>query len=121
MLDVAAIVVSLTALLAYLNHRLLRLPAAIGVMVLALLVSLLIQAAGLLGLERFERAAEALIAGIDFYDLLMHGMLSMLLFAGALHVDLSALADRRWEIGVMCCWTRWVRRCPSLTACCSAP
>jgi CPA1 family monovalent cation:H+ antiporter len=41
------------------------------------------------------------LAGIDFTDTLMKGMLSFLLFAGALHVDFSALATRKWAIAIM--------------------
>ncbi|MBC8159494.1 MAG: sodium:proton antiporter, partial [Alphaproteobacteria bacterium] len=40
---------------------------------------------------------------IDFNETLMHGMLSFLLFAGALHADFSALKTRRLIIGVMAC------------------
>ena len=38
---------------------------------------------------------------IDFSDVLMHGMLSFLLFAGAMHVDLNRLAEQKWVVGVM--------------------
>src|SRR5690606_1146271 len=38
---------------------------------------------------------------IDFYDALMNGMLGLLLFAGALHVDLDQLAEQKWAIGLM--------------------
>ena len=38
---------------------------------------------------------------IDFSEALMQGMLSFLLFAGALHVDINALANRKWAITAM--------------------
>ena len=41
------------------------------------------------------------LRGIDFHDTLMHGMLSVLLFAGALHVDVSALRRRFRTIALM--------------------
>ncbi len=100
MLDIAAICLVVTALLAYGNHRFIGLPTPIGVMVSALGLSLLLvalDAAGVVhGLRAYE---ESLLRSIDFSDVLMQGMLSLLLFAGALHVDLSELRAFRWPIG----------------------
>ena len=102
MLDIAAACLVLTALLAYLNQRFAKLPSAIGVMVIALVLSLGIVALDVLGwdggLLRYE---ESFVRSIDFSDVLMQGMLSLLLFAGALHVDLSELKAYRWQIGAM--------------------
>ncbi len=50
------------------------------------------------GLRQYE---ESLLRSIDFSDVLMQGMLSLLLFAGALHVDLSELKSYRWPIGIL--------------------
>ena len=99
-LDVIAILVSLTALLAYANHRTLKLPTTIGVMLIALLLSLALIVAGELG-SGVEIWAERIVARIDFNQALMHGMLSFLLFAGALHVDLNDLARQKIVIGVL--------------------
>ena len=102
MLDIAASVLVLTALLAWVNQRWLKLPATIGVMATSLLLSLalvLLDAAGVaVGLHARE---QALIRSIDFSQLLMQGMLSLLLFAGALHVDLASLRAYRWQVGVL--------------------
>ena len=94
-------------------------PTAIGVMVTALALSLALVALDALGLAHGLREyEESLLRSIDFSDVLMQGMLSMLLFAGALHVDLSELqglplADRlRWPCSARCC-PRW----PWVTAC----
>jgi len=100
LLDVGALLVSLTALLAYANHRLLRLPTTIGVMLIALLLSLALIVAGELGYG-VEAWAEKIVARIDFNEALMHGMLSFLLFAGALHVDLNDLAKQKFIIGML--------------------
>ena len=40
-----------------------------------------------------------IISSIDFDQTLMHGMLSFLLFAGALHVNIDDLAKQKWVIG----------------------
>lgn len=96
--DLAALILTLTALFAWLNHRFIRLPTTIGVMLIALLASLAVGAAGLFGFEAFRGQAEALLQRLDFNEALMHGMLSFMLFAGALHVNLEDLARQKWVI-----------------------
>jgi CPA1 family monovalent cation:H+ antiporter len=100
-LDVAALLVTLTALLAWVNHRFVRLPSAIGLMGVSLVLSLGLVALGRLGLTSLTAAAEHLMASVDFTAVLMQGMLSLLLFAGALHVELADLVSRRHAIGVL--------------------
>ena len=100
MLDIAATCLVVTALLAWLNHRFVRLPTTIGVMVIALGLSLAIVALDAAGVaQSLLRYEESLLRSIDFSDVLMQGMLSLLLFAGALHVDLSELKALRWPVG----------------------
>jgi CPA1 family monovalent cation:H+ antiporter len=102
MLDIAATCLVLTALLAYLNHRFIGLPTTIGVMATALLLSLALLGLDKLGLDfGLVDAERGLLTSIDFSDVLMQGMLSMLLFAGALHVDLSELKAHRWQVGAL--------------------
>jgi len=88
-LDIAAILISVSALFAYINHRFIGLPTTIGVMIVAMLASLLIYVTGMLGFGDFHDQAQHLLEGIDFNKTLLHGMLSFLLFAGALHVNLN--------------------------------
>ena len=101
MLELSAIFISLTALLAYLNYRFIGLPPTIGVMATALVFSLLLHGLTVLGLPELEAQIEALVGRIDFNHLLMDGMLSFLLFAGALHINLADLRARRWAIGLL--------------------
>ena len=98
MLDLAAILLVLTAGFSYANHRFLKWPTTIGVMALALVFSLGIvglDACGIAGPRIQERA---LLARINFSDVLMEGMLSILLFAGALHMNLASLVRLAWPI-----------------------
>jgi monovalent cation:H+ antiporter, CPA1 family len=95
--QILAALMTLTALFSYINHRVFRLPTMIGVMLMALLVSLALVATKPLGLG-LEKTAAGLLQRIDFDDTLMQGMLSFLLFAGALQVDLGALAGERWTV-----------------------
>ncbi len=97
--DAAAALIVLAALLGYLNHRLLRLPSTIGLTIMGAVASLIVVA-----LDRMLPASSVahdvadFIAGIDFHATLMDGMLSFLLFAGALHVDWSDMRKGRWPI-----------------------
>jgi monovalent cation:H+ antiporter, CPA1 family len=93
----AAILITLTALLAWVNERTLKLPPAIGIMLGALLASVLVLVAEGLGLHA-EEGVRLLLAEVEFDELLMQGMLSFLLFAGALHVDLSDLLREKWTV-----------------------
>jgi monovalent cation:H+ antiporter, CPA1 family len=102
LLDIAAALLVLTALLSYANQRWLKLPTTIGVMATSLVLSLALVALDAVGLAGGLHALEqGLIRSIDFSELLMQGMLSLLLFAGALHVDANALRDYRWQVGVL--------------------
>src|SRR3954464_1577961 len=89
-----ACLISLAAFFSYLNHRYLRLPQTIGVMVLGLATSLLLLTAGLF-VPRTPIVAQKVLASIDFNQALMQGMLGFLLFAGALHLDLHDLRVHR--------------------------
>jgi CPA1 family monovalent cation:H+ antiporter len=101
MLDIAALLISLTAIFSWLNHRFVRLPGAIGVMVVSLVLSVGLVALGRLGLGGLADGAESLVASVDFSTVLMQGMLSVLLFAGSLHIDLGDLSSRRVPIAVL--------------------
>ncbi|WP_434154997.1 cation:proton antiporter [Pseudomonas sp. JZ134] len=101
MLELAAIFVSFTALFAYLNYRFVGLPPTIGVMTIALACSLLLHGLSLAGMPGLEERVEDVMSRVDFNRLLMDGMLSFILFAGALHVDLGELHQRRWAIGLL--------------------
>ena len=98
--DLIAIVITVTAVLGFLNRWFLGLPTVIGVMVGGLLLSL-----GLLVLGSVHpflpTRAESVIGSLRFDALLMNGMLSFLLFAGALNTDVSQLLKRRWTILIL--------------------
>jgi CPA1 family monovalent cation:H+ antiporter len=97
-LDLAAILVTASALFSFINHRYIKLPTTIGLMLIALVVSLMLLGAGLLGVAQLDMHAKEILAGIDFNTTLMQGMLSFLLFAGALHINLDDLAKQKWVI-----------------------
>lgn len=99
-IDTIAVLISLAAIFSYINYRFLKIPTTIGLLVIALLMSLMIILLGKMGLP-IEEQAKALLKGIDFNETLMQGMLSALLFAGALHVHLEELVKQRWVVAIL--------------------
>lgn len=97
-LNLAAILITLAALFSYINHRFIGLPNAIGVMVIALLFSLSLIGLGKAGIWTVDEYAARIVGSVDFDETLLHGMLSFLLFAGALHVNLDDLLEQKWVI-----------------------
>ncbi len=99
--DIAAILIVLAALFGYLNHVFLKLPATIGLVIIALFVSFSAMAIDALTGSHMAETISGMVSEIDFFDALMNGMLAFLLFAGALHVDLDDLMEQRWAIAIM--------------------
>ena len=95
-----AALLAITALLAYLNERVIGLPTTIGVMLIALVISVVVLVLGSLGVLSIADRARELVAAAALEQTLLGGMLSFLLFAGALHVDLGDLLDRWLEVGL---------------------
>lgn len=98
MFEISVICLCITAFLAYINHRWIGLPGTIGVMSIAMVISLAIVGMHQAGLGEISVPTMAFLRGIDFSTVVMDGMLSLLLFAGALHVDISQLRDYKWPI-----------------------
>lgn len=102
-LEVGAIFLTITALLSYINHRFIGLPTTIGVMSISLVVSIIAIFLGLLGFDQLIDYEVGLLAQLDFTEVLLDGMLSMLLFAGALHVNIGDLRRYKLPIGILAC------------------
>jgi len=100
LLNIAAILITLAAVFSYINHRYIKLPTTIGVMLIALVMSLGLILFGSLGFALHEHVATWL-AAVDFNKALLHGMLSFLLFAGALHININDLARQKWVIALL--------------------
>ena len=96
-----AILVSLAALFAYVNDQFLKLPTTIGIMALALASSVAVVLLHEVGIVNLEGPAQTLLAQVDFEATVLEGILSFLLFAGALHVDLASLREQGLVIGVL--------------------
>ncbi|MEP6781766.1 MAG: sodium:proton antiporter [Gemmatimonadaceae bacterium] len=100
--DAAAILIVLAASLGYINHRFLKLPSSVGLTIMGAIASLMV-----IGLDRMmpssglTQLVVSFLASIDFQTTLMDGMLSFLLFAGALHVDWAEMRRGRLPILVL--------------------
>lgn len=97
---IVAALLAVTALLAFLNERLIGLPTTIGVMLIALAISVVVLVLGSAGVLSIAERARELVAAAALEETLLRGMLSFLLFAGALHVDLGDLLDHWLEVGL---------------------
>ncbi len=91
-LQITSLLIVLAGGFGAINHLYLKLPSAIGVLVVSLLASFVLLGTDLilpdLGIADTVRG---IITSIDFSEALLEGMLGLLLFAGALHVKISDL------------------------------
>jgi CPA1 family monovalent cation:H+ antiporter len=98
--SIIALLLTFAAILSFINYRFFKLPTTIGLMTMSPLLSLILIILNKLGLK-FEQQAQQILHTIDFKNTLLHGMLSFLLFAGALHVNLNDLAQQKRVIGLL--------------------
>ena len=101
MLQIAIWCLIVSAALAYINYRFIGLPASVGVMTIALAISVALIGLDLLGWSAPRDYEAAMMASVDFPGLLMRGMLALLLFAGGLQIEVERLRLYRWPIGVL--------------------
>ena len=100
--QIAGLLLAVTAALAWLNERLLKLPATIGVMILAMLLSLVIAGvSAFTSFDSLDNTALAFLTELDFEFLVLEVLLAFLLFAGALHVDLNDLSEQKFIIAIL--------------------
>jgi CPA1 family monovalent cation:H+ antiporter len=92
-----AIMTVLAALFAYINHRFIRLPGTIGIMLISLVSSLAVIVIGRIDPSLVSEITR-LVKSIDLYTVLMKVMLSFLLFAGAIHLDGGAMRSQGLSI-----------------------
>jgi len=92
--SLVSILVALAAVASYVNYRYIRLPTTVGVMLVALVASLTLVLIGPYA-GGFREQAATLVSQIDFNQVVLHGMLAFLLFAGSIQVSLEELA-REW-------------------------
>jgi len=101
-LQIASLMIVLAGIFGSINYFFLKLPASIGILVVALIASL-----GIMVLDVFQpglalsSSIKTGVEGLEFSDTLLEGMLGLLLFAGALHVKLTDLREQAWTVALM--------------------
>jgi len=98
--NVLAILITISAILSFINYRTLKLPTTIGIMLIALVISIITIFVDAYIIS-IRTEIKAFLYSIDFNKTLMQGMLSYLLFAGALHVNLSDLNNQKRIIALL--------------------
>ncbi|MGE7774257.1 cation:proton antiporter [Chitinophaga sp. NPDC101104] len=93
-----SILICLASLFAYINHRFMKLPSTIGIMLMAILVSIGIRFAGNSIFPGMTGKLMKLLSEFDFTEVLMGAMLNFLLFAGAIHVNFADLRKQRLPV-----------------------
>lgn len=93
-----SVLIVLASFFAYLNLRFLKLPGTIGIMIIAMLVSVGIRVLGDSYFPHTTKEFFQMIKEFDFNEILMGAMLNFLLFAGALHVNMSDLKEQKVPI-----------------------
>lgn len=95
-----SILITLAAVSSYFNYRYIKLPTTIGVMLVALVASLILIVVSPYS-DGLRDEATALVARIDFNQVVLHGMLAFLLFAAAIHVKLDNLRKEWLPIALL--------------------
>ena len=93
-----SVIIVLAALFSYVNVRYVKLPMTIGIMVIAMMVSVGVRLFGGEIFAGLSHKLEALLEGFDFTEILMGAMLNFLLFAGALHININDLKNYKLPI-----------------------
>src|SRR5487761_1774393 len=97
---IVSAVITVVALSGYANYKLVHLPETIGITAVALLISVATVAVGQVE-PQVTAWGQLAVRSLDFPDLVFHGLLGLLLFAGSLHVDVAGLARARWLVVVL--------------------
>jgi CPA1 family monovalent cation:H+ antiporter len=98
---ILTIFLTIAIALAYLNAKFIKMQTTSAIMVGSMALSLLLLVLNRLGISQYEQHFEHIVSKLHFHDLLMNGMLSFLLFAGALTIDWPHFKKQKWEIFVL--------------------
>lgn len=97
LLTIITILIIISAVFSYLNERIIKLPGAIGLVTISIVVSILILVIGKTN-NGLKNSVETFAQSIDFSKVLLNIMLGFLMFAGALHFDYQKLKEQRLPV-----------------------
>ena len=96
-----AIIITIAIGVSYVNLRFIGMPMTIAVMFAALLISMILLISEHLGFHTIGHRVVLLTNKVNFHDFLINGILSYLLFAGGLSINLQHLKSKKWEISIL--------------------
>ncbi|MFY0687389.1 MAG: sodium:proton antiporter [Cyclobacteriaceae bacterium] len=99
-LDLITLLIFMAAVFTLINITILKLPSTIGLMAIALMMSVVILLLGMV-FPGVTGGAEHIIEEFDFQEVLLNVMLNFLLFAGALSMDLKKMLEERLPIIIL--------------------
>ena len=99
-LALVSIIITAAAVFSWLSVRVCRLPVTIGTMLLTVVSSVLMILLGHV-FSSLHTWAVGMVGRIRFEDLILHGMLGLLLFAGAFLLDLFYLSREKLAVGLL--------------------
>jgi len=99
--DLIALLLTIAALFSFVNARHFKLPSTIGILVIALVFSIVVNILGELGDQVIRSGAVSVVNSIDFNQLLLHGLLAYLLFAGGLNLKFQQLSSEKIAIAML--------------------
>jgi CPA1 family monovalent cation:H+ antiporter len=98
--SIVGILISLAAVASYINYKFVKLPKSIGITLVILCISLVVTIAARYSLD-IEFLSQSLLESAGFDETFLQGMLSVLLFAGSLHVNAMELAKYKLLIAFL--------------------
>lgn len=98
--EIIGTLITLTAVASYINYKFVKLPKSIGITLVTLTLSLIFVLTGRFGVN-VDHYSQLLLQGIGFNETFLHGMLSFLLFAGSLHVNVMELAKHKTLVALL--------------------
>ncbi|GAB3775937.1 sodium:proton antiporter [Ramlibacter monticola] len=99
--QLVGLLLTILAGLAYINQRVVKLPDTIGITAIGMVLSIALMIVGELRVTPLLGKAQSFVAEFDFSDLVFNGFLGLLLFAGALHVNVRTIRRHRWTVGML--------------------
>ncbi|PQL95177.1 cation:proton antiporter [Apibacter adventoris] len=93
-----SVLIVITSIFYYLNLRYLKMPSSIGVMIIAMVVSIVLVFFGNRIFPDLILKFSSLMNSFDFSELLMGGILNFLLFAGGIHININDFKKERLSI-----------------------
>lgn len=99
-LDILALFICLSGIFIYINTYYLKLPSSVGLMILALGLSVALLVLNEL-IPEFKLGTERILKDYDYHEVLYQLVLSFMLFAGALQIDFKKLAEERTPVLIL--------------------